>query len=194
MRKEAPATLASHAQPSTSTPATKGPQATFDPPQLEQQLRYVIEQLDKHDVSVELENLALAPDFDVAELPGVQFDQGTGLLVTLPRCDSKKVTVAALIALVAEINDRSTSFDGLTYHTSVRTLLRVEPHDMQAHIFIDEGLESNKGLLADGVTVGLSGKSLVFGIEVLRKNLFHDNISRQRPLGMRLSRFNIRRD
>jgi hypothetical protein len=156
--------------------------ARFTPLSLETSLRNALKTFEERG-EVELDDVALYDDFTAADLPGDEVTDATVLYLELVRCDEYiAVTVADFIALAQEVSSpKDVSFDGLTYHSPQRTVIRLEAVDVRSALVIHD-LESTPNQHAvsqvsigsESVSVGLVRRSLHFALTLLMRDYHYD--------------------
>jgi hypothetical protein len=127
---------------------------TFEPPQLETDFRNTIAQLTDH-MSVLVGGEDLNKDFDLELFEDEEWTASTEVKLEFPRSDTDaEMSIEDLIELTAEVTDPKTSFDGLVYHSSVRTVIRAQSWDLRSMSFAERAVaESGLGAVV-GTEIG----------------------------------------
>lgn len=156
--------------PSPAAGSATPPPIRFASPKLEASFREALELLDGY-------------DFASAETWDDEITESTLLDLVISRCDDAfPIKATDLIGLVQEVSDtKNISFDGLTYHSPHRTVIRLEPVDARAALFIDEFERTSDPNVVSKVTldghelsVGLVRASLHFVLTMLQRGYFYD--------------------
>jgi hypothetical protein len=142
----------------------------FEPPQLETDFRNAIAQLTDH-MLVLVGGEDLNKEFDLELFDDEEWTAPPEVLLQFPRSGTDaELSIGELIELTAEVTDPKTSFDGLVYHSSVRTVIRAQSWDLRSISFAEKaGAESSLGAAVDTeiggrpASVGLRGISPHYG-------------------------------
>lgn len=152
----------------------------FEPPELEAEFRHTLTKLTS-DLTVYLEGEEIEHNFNSEEFEDLTLTTATRVSISLLREIEEGLTVGHLMEFAGEVADPKTSFDGLAYHSSVRTVLRVTSLDMRSIYFAEKlGEESNLGaevateVSGHPVLVGLRSNSLHYGAIIVLRDYFYD--------------------
>lgn len=153
---------------------------TFDPPELEGRLRQAVSKLADL-ASLTMDDVALEQDFETKDFADIKVTPTTELGVDLPRCARETMAAEEAIALVDEVSDKATHFDGIVYHSAFRTLVRIRPEDGRSAVYLEGAGQKGDFSMsivmagtAGSAEVGLSNRSVHFGLSVVLRDYFHD--------------------
>lgn len=153
----------------------------FDPPELETALRDAIVRLGTS-FGINWEGTELDSDLDLDLEESATFSWETEVALHFPRSEEHaNLTIQTLIDLSIEVTDRTTACDGLTYHSTHRTVLRMKSWDMRSEGFVSgiESLENDAGKIVGEIagrpaSISLLSSSPHFGAAVVVKDHFYD--------------------
>jgi len=153
----------------------------FEPPQLETDFRNAIAQLTDQ-MSVLVGGEDLNRDFDLELFDDEEWTASSEVKLEFPRSDTDaELSIGDLIELAAEVTDPKTSFDGLVYHSNVRTVIRAHSWDLRSISFAEKaGAESGLGAAVDTeiggrpASVGLRGISPHYAAIIVLRDHFWD--------------------
>ncbi|MGQ5255367.1 hypothetical protein, partial [Xanthomonas arboricola] len=153
----------------------------FDSPELEAALRDAIVRLGTA-FGIDWEGTELDPDLELDLDESVTFSRETVVTMQFPRSeDSVDLTIQELIDLSIEVTDPATTCDGLTYHSSHRTVVRMKSWDMRSEGFVSgiSSLENDVVKIAGEIaghpaSISLLSPSPHFGAAVVVKDHFYD--------------------
>ena len=157
------------------------PMITFEPLELEATLRSAIRRLGSS-FYIDLDGYPLPPDFELDLDDDWLISSDTELTLDFPRTeDGVSLPVKDLIDLSLEVTDSATSFDGLTYHSSRRTIIRMNSTDLRSHAFADRVSASHRHELKMISEVGgkpsnisIKNDSAHFGAIIVARDHFYD--------------------
>lgn len=152
----------------------------FSSPEFESEFRSALNSLGKA-LEVIIDGSEVWPEPDGLEPDTVVYPE-TALGVSPPKAEFEQPMLASeLAAFAREVTSNKVSFDGLLYHSAVRSVVRVSAADVSTDIFID-GLRSNEREmmvvplpqeLGTG-RVGLIPTSMHFGVSIVRHGFHWD--------------------
>lgn len=153
---------------------------TFRPTGLEADFRAALSRVE--DVaSLRLEDARIETGFKAEDFQDIEVTGKTELSLEIHHCDPLALSLEDVIALANEVSAKSTSFDGLIYHSTFRTLLRIRPQDARSAAFLetvganDEPLMSSTVAVGEGTcNVGLATVSPHVALWIVAKDYFYD--------------------
>ncbi|HMN45887.1 MAG TPA: hypothetical protein PKE27_15015 [Povalibacter sp.] len=154
---------------------------TFDPPEVETNLRATLLKFTDA-LTVLLDGEEIAHDFALDAFADAIVTDSSEVVVGFPYCDTDaSLSIGEFIELSNEVTDPKTSFDGLTFHSRTRTVLRVMSWDLRSIAFAEKATERGElgaATIAElpgvSVRVGLRGASPHYGAAVVLKDNFYD--------------------
>lgn len=161
---------------------------TFDPPALEASLRDAITRLGSA-FGIDWEGSELDPSLDLDLREDAVLSLDTMVRLDFPSSEeSANLPVKELVALALEVTDPATTCDGLIYHSSLRTVVRVKSQDLRSEGFVEKisSLESSAGRTIAEVagrpaSIALLSLSTHFGAAVVVMDHYYDKYNP--PLG-----------
>lgn len=153
----------------------------FDPPAIEASLREALKRLGTA-FAIEWEGNELDPSLDLDLDEEAVLSSDTMVRLGFPSCEeSAELSLEELLALAREVTDPATTCNGLIYHSSVRTVIRMKSQDLRSQGFVEQIslLESDAGksvVLVGGepATIALLSPSTHFGVAVVVMDHFYD--------------------
>lgn len=153
----------------------------FEPPQLETDFRNAIAQLTDY-MSVVVGGENLDKDFDLELFEDEEWTASSEVKLEFPRSDTEaELSIGDLIGLTTEVMDPKTSFDGLVYHSSVRTVIRAQSWDLRSMSFAEKAVaQGGLGAAVDTeiggspASVGLRGISPHYAAIIVLRDHFWD--------------------
>ncbi|MEH6421899.1 hypothetical protein [Pseudomonas sp. CGJS7] len=153
----------------------------FAPPDLESALRAAIGKMGSF-FSVYLDDIELDPEFELDSEDDVVVTSTSKLTLGYPRTEiDVSLSVEEFIDLPIEVADPRTTFDGLTYHSRQRTVVRMSSRGIRSLAFcerMNDDESSNAKVIAEvaGHTASVSLRSVSphFGALIVLKNFFFD--------------------
>lgn len=156
------------------------PMLQFSSPEFEREFRSALSSLGET-VEVRIDSEEVWPE-PCEDEPEVIVSPETMLGVSPPRAEFEGAMLAGdLAAFAREVTSDTVSFDGLVYHSTVRSVVRVNAADLRTYMFI-EGLKNNEPEmmvvplpqeLGTG-RVGLTLHSIHFGVSIVRHGFHWD--------------------
>lgn len=153
----------------------------FAPPDLESALRAAIDKMGSS-FSVYLNDKELDSEFELDSDDEVVVTSTTKLMLGYPRTEKDvSLSVEEFIDLPIELTDPRTTFDGLTFHSGQRTLVRMSSWGIRSLAFserISDDENSNAKVIAEvaghPASVSLRSVSPHFGALIVLKDYFYD--------------------
>lgn len=153
----------------------------FEPAELENELRQALVKL-TDEISIDFGGEYLEHSFEVDAFEDEVFTIATELSLSLPRSDTSiDLSIHNLIELAEEVAGSNTSFDGLVYHSPVRTVVQVMTHDVRSMSFAEAvtnnrniGAETSAKIRNNPISIGLRDFSVHYGVSVVIREYFYD--------------------